>query len=546
MVAAAVRRVVHHEPLETQQVPIHPRTLVVGGGIAGIQAALELADAGYPVTLVEREPSIGGHMAQLDKTFPTLDCSVCILTPKMVEVGQHPNIQLLTYSEVEEVSGYVGNFVVRVRKRARYVDEEACTGCRICQEKCPAKVLDEVFEAGLGDRKAIYTPFPQAVPNTPVIDRENCIYFQKGKCGACEKLCPTGAIVWDQEDEILHLEVGNIILATGYQLFDARRIPQYGYGRLANVFSSLEFERMSNAAGPTGGRIVLRDGVTVPRRVAILHCVGSRDENYNEYCSDVCCMYSLKFAHLVHEQLPDAEVFNFYIDIRAPRKGDEEFYLRLLKEGTHFIRGKVAQVTDVARTPEEEGRLVVQAEDTLLGLLLRVPVDMVILSAGLEPQPDAEEVARRFGISCSQDGFFIERHPKLDPVATTTDGVFIAGACQGPQDIPSAVTQASAAAARVAGMISRAEVFLEPVLATVDESDCSGCGECLEVCPYDAIELIEEPNVARVIGARCKGCGVCAAACLAGAISLSHYTDQQLVAQTQGLLAMAAEAGKGP
>ncbi len=546
LVAAAVRRVVHHEPLETQQVPIHPRTLVVGGGIAGIQAALELADAGYPVTLVEREPSIGGHMAQLDKTFPTLDCSLCILTPKMVEVGQHPNIQLLTYSEVEEVSGYVGNFVVRVRKRARYVDEEACTGCRICQEKCPAKVLDEVFEAGLGDRKAIYTPFPQAVPNTPVIDRENCIYFQKGKCGACEKLCPTGAIVWDQEDEILHLEVGNIILATGYQLFDARRIPQYGYGRLANVFSSLEFERMSNAAGPTGGRIVLRDGVTVPRRVAILHCVGSRDENYNEYCSAVCCMYSLKNAHLVHEQLPDAEVFNFYIDIRAPRKGDEEFYLRLLKEGTHFIRGKVAQVTDVARTPEEEGRLVVQAEDTLLGLLLRVPVDMVILSAGLEPQPDAEEVARRFGISCSQDGFFIERHPKLDPVATTTDGVFIAGACQGPQDIPSAVTQASAAAARVAGMISRGEVVLEPVLATVDESDCSGCGECLEVCPYDAIELIEEPNVARVIGARCKGCGVCAAACLAGAISLSHYTDQQLVAQTQGLLAMAAEAGKGP
>ncbi len=538
VVAGAVCRVGKHEPLEPQRVPVKRETLVVGGGIAGIQAALELADAGYPVILVEREPSIGGHMAQLDKTFPTLDCSACILTPKMVAVGQHPNITLLTYSEVEEVGGYVGSFVVRIRKKARYVSAETCTGCGVCEEKCPIRVVDGAFEAGLGYRKVIYTPFPQAVPKIPVIDKENCVYFQRGKCKACEVFCPTGAIDWEQDDEVLNVEVGNIILATGYRLFDARRIPQYGYGRLANVFTSLEFERMCNAAGPTGGKVVLRDGETEPRRVAIVHCVGSRDRNYNAYCSSVCCMYSLKFAHLVHERFPKAEVYNFYIDIRAPRKGYEEFYHRLLDEGTHFVRGKVAQVTDVAETPDEDGHLIVLAEDTLVGRQRRVPVDMVILSCGLEPQEDASEVARRFGTSCSHDGFFIERHPKLDPVATTTDGVFIAGACQGPQDIPSAVAQGAAAAARVAGLISRGEVVLEPVLATVDEAACSGCGECISVCPYSAVELLEEPGTAHVIDALCKGCGVCVAACLSKAISLSHYRDEQLVAQARGLLSL--------
>jgi len=536
LVAGAVRRVTYQQPLEPHHVPIHPRTLVVGGGIAGIQAALELADAGYPVTLVEREPSIGGHMAQLDKTFPTLDCSACILTPKMMAVGQHPNIQLLSYSEVESVSGYVGNFVVKIRSKARYVVAEKCTGCEICQQKCPVWVEDRVFGAGLGFRKAIYSPFAQAVPRTPVIDRENCVYFQRGKCKACEIFCPTGAIAWEQEDEFLDIEVGNIILATGYRLFDPRRIPQYGYGRLENVFTSLEFERLCSAAGPTGGRIVLRDGMTQPQRVAIVHCVGSRDRNYNAYCSDVCCMYSLKFAHLVHERLPEAEVYNFYIDIRSSRKGYEEFYHRLLDEGTHFIRGKVARISDVAETPEEEGCLIVEAEDTLIGRQRRVPVDMVVLSCGLEPQADAREMARRFGISCGQNGFFIERHPKLDPIATTTDGVFIAGACQGPQDIQSAVAQGAAAAARVAGLISRGEVELEPVLATVDEAACNGCAECLSVCPYSAIELLEDRDKAHVIAALCKGCGVCVAACLPKAISFSHYSDAQLVAQVKGLL----------
>ncbi len=385
LIAAAVGRVVHQQPLNSLFVPIDPNVLVVGGGITGIQAALEIANSGKKVYLVEREPSIGGHMAQFDKTFPTLDCSACILTPKMFDVGNHKNITLLTWSEVEKVEGYIGNFTVTIRKRARYIDQSLCTGCGVCWEKCPKKVVDDVFEAGLGKRKAVYTPFPQAVPKFPVIDHDNCTFFLKGTCKACQKFCPTGAINFDQQDEIITIKVGNIILATGFDLFDPRRIPQYGYGRLANVYTSLEFERLSNAAGPTGGKIVLRDGVTVPKSVAIAHCVGSRDKNYNNYCSAICCMQSLKFAHLVHEKT-GAEVYNCYIDIRTPAKGYDEFYQRLLEEGTHFIRGKIAEITNAARTPEEEGKLVVQVEDTLIGKQRRVPVDMVILSCGLEPR----------------------------------------------------------------------------------------------------------------------------------------------------------------
>ncbi|MDL1882910.1 CoB--CoM heterodisulfide reductase iron-sulfur subunit A family protein, partial [Anaerolineae bacterium CFX8] len=372
IISGGVERVVWHAPLEPLRVPIHPATLVVGGGIAGIQAALEIADAGFPVYLVEREPSIGGHMAQFDKTFPTMDCAACILTPRMVSVGTHPNITLLTWSEVMEVQGYVGNFTVTIRKKARYIKEDLCTGCGICQEKCPKKVIDEVFEAGLGYRKAVYTPFPQAVPKYPVIDRENCTYFQKGTCRACEKLCPTEAIDFEQTDELLTVQVGNIILATGFDILDARRIGQYGYGRLANVFTSLEFERLSNAAGPTNGQIVLRDGVTQPQTVGIIHCAGSRDRNFNNYCSAICCMQSLKFAHLVRERT-GATVYNFYIDIRTTAKAYDEFYQRVLDDGAILIRGRVAEVTDAARLPGEEGKLIIQVEDTLAGKQRRIP-----------------------------------------------------------------------------------------------------------------------------------------------------------------------------
>ncbi|MBN1311767.1 MAG: CoB--CoM heterodisulfide reductase iron-sulfur subunit A family protein [Anaerolineae bacterium] len=543
LVAAAVSRVAELEPLEPLVAEIKEPTLIVGGGIAGISAALEIADAGHHVYLVEREPSIGGHMAQFDKTFPTLDCSACILTPKMFDVGNHPNITMMTYSEVEQVDGFIGNFTVRIRQKARKVNTDLCTGCGDCWAKCPAKVIDTVFEAGLGYRTAIYRPFPQAVPKYPVIDMESCIYFQKGTCRACEKVCPTGAIDFEQEDETVVVNVGNIILATGVEIFDARRISQYGYGRLPNVFSNLEFERLTNAAGPTGGEVVLRDGVTRPESVAIIHCVGSRDKNYNEYCSAVCCMAALKFSHLVIERT-GAEVYSFYIDIRTPMKNYEEFYHRLLEEGVHFVRGRVAEVTDSARTPGEEGKLIVQVEDTLIGKQRRVPVDMVILMNGLEPQSDAKEVANQFGIGCSEAGFYIERHPKLDPVATMTDGVFIAGACQGPKDIPASVAQGAAAAARVLNLIGRGEVEIEPIRASIDEERCSGCRICNNMCPYNAIDYIEDLGVSRVNPALCKGCGTCVAACPSQVISGQHYTFDQLMSQIEGILYDVREGGE--
>jgi len=538
LVKGAVDRVVWQQPLDPIPVEINPNTLIVGGGIAGIAAALELANAGNHVYLVEREPSIGGHMAQLDKTFPTLDCSACILTPKMVDVGQHPNITLLTYSEVEEVNGYLGQFNITVRKKARYVNEEHCTGCGICIEKCPFTVVDEVFEAGLGNRKIIYRPFPQAVPKYPVIDTENCVYFQRGKCKACQIFCPTtpNSIDYEQEDEILELEVGNIILATGFDLFDTTQIPQYGYKRFDNVFTSLEFERMVNASGPTNGKIVLRDMETEPESVVIIHCVGSRDENYHKYCSNVCCMYSLKFAHLVHERLPGAEVYNCYIDIRTPGKGYEEFYNRLLEEGTHFIRGKVAEVSDVARTEEEEGKLIVQVADTLISKQRRLPVDMVILSPAIEARHDSKEVSLRFGMGCDFEGFFVERHPKLDPVATMTEGIFIAGACQGPKDVPATVSQGAAAAARVASLISQGTVMMEPIRASIVAESCSGCRICNNLCPYNAIVFHDDTNVSEVITALCQGCGTCVAACPSAAINGAHFTNDQVMSQLEGLL----------
>jgi heterodisulfide reductase subunit A len=444
----------------------------------------------------------------------------------MVSVGQHENIEILSFSEVEEVSGYVGDFKVKVRKKARYVREELCTGCGLCQEKCPARNIPSEFDCGIGSRKAIYMPFPQTIPRIPVIDTVNCIYFQKGRCRACEKLCPRGAVDFEQRDQVLELEVGTIIVATGFDLFDCTRAPQYGYGRLDNVLTSLEFERMINSQGPTGGKVVLKDG-RVPESVAILHCIGSRDENYNKHCSRVCCMYSLKFAHLVRDTIK-AQVYEFYIDMRTFGKGYEEFYERVQREGVIFIRGKGAEVT------ERGGRLLVAAEDTDLGRKISVPVDMVILSNGLEPRRDAAQTARLFGFSRSKDGFFLEKHPKLAPVETASDGIFIAGACQGPKDITDTVAQAGAAAAIALSMMDMGKWTLEPSIAQVDIERCSGCGECVLACPYEAIELVERK--AQVSETLCKGCGTCVGHCLPKAISLLHFTDEQLVAEMQGAL----------
>ncbi|HXX16496.1 MAG TPA: CoB--CoM heterodisulfide reductase iron-sulfur subunit A family protein [Candidatus Eremiobacteraceae bacterium] len=541
LVRAAVRRVFLHKPLEKRRVSINPNVLVVGGGIAGIHAALTLADAGKQVYLVEREPTIGGHMAQFDKTFPTLDCAACILTPKMTTVGSHPNIRLWSYSEVTKVEGYVGNYKVQVKRKPRYINEDLCIGCQECITACvykEGKTPDE-FNVGLSKRKPVYLPFPQAVPQKVVIDRDTCIEFKSGKCKkTCIEACGDRlAIDFTQKDIFEEIEIGTIIVATGFQTFAPERNPFYGYKRYPNVYTSLEVERLVNASGPTAGEIVLRDG-SKPGSVGIIHCVGSRDINTNRWCSKVCCMYSLKLAHLIKERT-GAEVFNFYIDMRTPGKGYEEFYDRLLDEGVHFVRGRVAEVSDWTAHPSEQGKLVIRAEDTLAGFVRRIPVDMVVLAVGLEPQKDAQQVRRLFNMSCSSEGWFLERHPKLAPVSTFTEGVFIAGACQGPKDIPDSVAQAGAAAAEALALIDSKTVELEPYTASVIEDECSGCKSCIPVCPYQAVTFLEHEKKAHINEVLCKGCGTCVASCPSGSIRQNFFEDQEIFEEIEGVLAHA-------
>lgn len=449
----------------------------------------------------------------------------------MMDAGRHPNIELLTYSEVEEVSGYIGKFQVKVRKKARHVNAELCTGCGLCQEKCPQKRIPSEFDQGLGKRSAIYVPFPQAIPRVPVIDTEHCTYFLKQKCRVCEKLCPAGAIDLEQEDEIVELDVGAIIVATGFAQFQAEQLPQYNRSLSPDIIDGLQFERLSSATGPTEGEILTSKGVP-PKRVAIIHCVGARDEYSNAYCSRVCCMYALKHAHLVRDKT-DAEVYEFYMDIRAAGKGYEEFYKRVQEEEVLFVRGRGAEVA-----VSEDGQLMVLAEDTIMGRPVSVKVDMVILGSAMVPQGDAGGVASTFGIGRSEDGFFLEAHPKLRPVDTNTDGVFLAGACQAPRDVPDTVAHANAAAAQCLSLLSRGEVTISPTVAVVDEELCSGCQICIALCPYSAISFVsdDDTGTARVNEALCKGCGTCVAACPAGAIKARHFADKQIYAEIEGLL----------
>lgn len=540
LVRAAVAKVVRNSPLEKSSIPVTKRALVIGGGIAGIQAALDIADAGHPVVLLEREPSIGGRMAQLDKTFPTLDCSSCILTPKMVDVSQHPNITLMTYAEVERVDGYIGNFEARIRRKARSVDFDTCTGCGVCWEKCPARTESE-FDLGLGRRKAIYVPFAQAVPNKPVIDRERCIYYQRGKCRVCEKFCPAGAIRFDQEDEVVTEKFGAVVLATGYDQFDPSIYGEYGYGRYRDVITGLEFERLVNASGPTDGKIKRPSDGKVPQRVVFVQCVGSRDENKGfPYCSRICCMYTAKHAILLSEKVPDSEAYIFYIDIRAGGKGYEEFYRRTqVEHRVNFIRGRVSKIYQQGET------LMVVGEDTLLGEKVVVEADMVVLASAVKARADSTAVARTLGISYDQHGFFTEAHPKLAPVETNTAGVFLAGTCQSPKDIPDTVAQASAAAVKVAGLLSKDRLETEPTVAAVDEAKCAGCFWCRPICPYKGIEekvLAErmggatvERQVAAVNKSLCKGCGACTVACRSGAMNLLGFTNEQILAEVEAV-----------
>jgi len=526
LVADGVRRVLYRNPLETKFASVNPNTLIVGAGIAGIQAALEIARSEHQVYLVEREPSIGGRMNQLGKMFPDLDSAPDILRPRMELVADNDYIDLMTYSEIEEVSGYIGNFKIKIRKKARFVDATKCDGCGACWEKCPVEV-DSEFDRGMSKRKAIYIPSSGSVPRVPAIDTGNCVYFKDGSCKACQEACPAQAIGFTQQDEIIEVEAGAVIISTGYDTFDPSPITQYGYGHYDNVITSPELERMISETGPTEGNIVLKDG-TAPQNVAIIHCVGSRDQNYHQYCSRICCMYSLKYGRLLREKL-GADVYQMYIDMRCFGKGHEEFYKKASDDGVNFIRGKVAQVTNITQEDEEKGKLIVVCEDTLLDNMIRVPVDMVVLSVAMEPRADTEKVSRIFLLGRSADGFFMERHPKLDPVGTMLDGIYTVGCCQSPKDITDTVAQATGAAARALELISKGRVEMEAATAQVDEDVCSGCGYCEAVCTYNAVEVNPRTKIAEVNEAICKGCGACAVNCPSKAMQLKNFDPKQIM-----------------
>jgi len=448
----------------------------------------------------------------------------------MMDAGRHPNIELLSYSEVVDVHGYVGNFDIKIKRKPRYVDVEKCTGCGECTTACvwQDRVYSE-YEANMGLRAAAYIPFAQAVPMKAVIDPNSCLLLTRGKCSQkCVQACEAQAIDFDQKEEYLDVKVGAAVLATGFDLTDHPILARYGYGRYDNVINGLQFERLASAAGPTGGQIITRDG-RVPESTVFLHCIASRDDHAHEYCSRICCMYGLKQAHLAHEKT-GGQVYQFYIDMRAAGKTYEEFYRRMQHEGVYYIRGKVAEIV---ADPDGSGKLLVRGEDTLLDRYVEVPADLVVLLTAVVPSEGAREIGRLFGVSVDKDGFFAEAHPKLRPVDTTTAGVFLAGCCQSPKDIPDTVAQASAAASKVIGLLARGEIDIDPTIAEVDRDKCSGCGECILACPYNAIERVE--GKAQVNPALCKGCGTCVGACLAKAITAYHFTDEELIAQIEGI-----------
>ena len=530
---AAVAKVHLNAPLQPGESKVVKRALVIGGGIAGIQTALDIADAGYEVDIVEKTPSIGGRMSQLDKTFPTLDCSACILTPKMVEASAHERINLFTYSEVEKVSGFVGDFKVDMSK---------CTGCGVCSQKCPSKKTPSEFNRGLGTRSAIYTPFAQAIPNVPVIDREHCIKFQTGKCGLCSKVCAAGAIDYTQEDEIVTREYGAIVVATGFDMIKLDKFGEYSYDTCPDVITSLEFERLTNAAGPTKGHLERLSDHKAPKSVTFIQCVGSRDTTCRgkSYCSKICCMYTAKHAMLIRDKYPDVQVNVFYIDVRTPGKNFDEFYRRAVEEyGVNYIKGQVGKVAEV------DGHLRVQAVDLIDNRRIMLDTDLVVLAAAIEPDPSVRKLATMLTASIDTNNFLTEAHPKLRPVESPTAGIFLSGVCQGPKDIPETVSQAGAAAAKVIGLLAKDKLVTNPCTAKPDERYCNGCRSCEKVCPYGAItyekKLVmdhgvkEERMVASVNSALCQGCGACTVACPSGAMDLQGFSNRQLIAEVDAI-----------
>ncbi|MFC2154266.1 4Fe-4S binding protein [Candidatus Altiarchaeota archaeon] len=523
IIKMAIEKVRLNSGLQPISAGIEKKALVIGGGVTGIQAALDIAEGGFEVYLVEREPSIGGRMAQLSETFPTLDCPQCILTPKMTDVNDNPNIHLLTYSEVEDVSGYVGNFKVKIRQKAKYVDWEKCTGCGVCTERCPTKTKSE-FDFGLGDRKAIYKLFPQAVPNKPVIDAKTCLKLTKNSCGICEKVCEVKAIAYKQKDKFLEFDVGAIIVATGFDLMLPEEIGEYGYGRHKDVITGIEFERLLAASGPTNGEVRRPSNGKVPTEVVFIQCVGSRDpELHKSYCSKICCMYTGKQAMLYKHSVPEGQAYVFYIDIRSSGKGYEEFIQRAMEEdGVIYLRGKVSKVF------EENGKIRVWGVDTLTGKNIEVDADLVVLASAMIPGSGIKDLAQKLRIATDTHGWLTEAHLKLRPFETLTSGVYIAGAAQFPKDITDSVAQGSAAAAKILGLFSKDSLLHEPTIAEVDEEVCTGCGKCADVCVYQAIEVDEGIHKAKVNECLCEGCGNCSATCPSGAIKRKNYTRKQV------------------
>jgi len=510
------------EAVDDIVVSVNKKVLIIGGGVAGIQAALDLADD-YEVILVEKSPTIGGNMALIDKTFPTMDCSICILGPKMADVGNHENITLITNAEVTKISGYIGNFEVTITKQPRYVDEELCTACNDCVDICPVNVIDE-YSGNLGWRKAIYIPYPQAVPASYIIDEKNCTGLSPLACGKCISECEKEAICYEDTEQTFDYDVGAILIAVGFEKFDASKISEYGWGVYPNVITTFEFERLINAAGPTDGELVRPSDLKRPKRIAFINCVGSRDKRFNPYCSNFCCMETIKDSLLIKEHWPDVEVVIFYIDIRAFGKGFEELYTRAREENVLFIRGRPGQIKE----NHETKNLIIFAEDISTETMLSQEFDMVVLSIGAEgsskPIP--------FPIAKDEKGFYIEAHPKLRPVDTPTDGVFIAGGAESPKDIRESVTQASASAGRIMKLISKDEFHVEPLYAFVDLDKCTSCGTCLERCPYGAISIDRENKApARINPILCKGCGTCAADCPVDAITMTNFTDAMIYRQ---------------
>ena len=542
---AAIAKVHLNAPLTPGQSPVTKRALVIGGGIAGIQTALDIAEAGFPVDIVEKSPTIGGKMAQLDKTFPTLDCAACILTPKMVDAAQHENIRILSYSEVTEVKGFVGNFDVTIKRKARYVKEDICTGCGLCTEKCPQKKVPNEFNLGMDNRRAIYIPFAQAVPKVATIDPAHCTMLKTGKCGVCSKVCTVGAIDYKAKDEYLTEKYGAIVVATGFNPISMEKFDEYAYSQSKDVITSLELERLMNAAGPTGGTLLRPSDGKHPHKIVFAQCVGSRCESCaekgKEYCSKICCMYTAKHAMLIRDKYPDTDVTVFYIDVRTPGKGFDEFYRRAVEEyGVHYIKGMVGKVA-----PEGD-KLIVQGADLIEGEQIKIDADLVVLAAAIEPDKSARALGTMLTASMDTNDFFTEAHPKLRPVESPTAGVFLSGACQGPKDIPETVSQAGAAAAKVIGLLSKNKLTGNPCVAKADEWMCNGCSTCANVCPYGAIEYVEKEfrmpdrttkvrRVASVNPAVCQGCGACTVACMSGAMDLDGFLSKQIIAEVDAI-----------